>query len=72
MNIILVFHASCFIFVIHLKYTRLEYDDILDKSYISCQIGQYTINKKNISSSQNLSPTISQAANYCLLDIPSL
>lgn len=30
-----------------------HFDDILDKSYISCQIGQYTINKKNISSSQN-------------------
>lgn len=23
-----------------------HFDDILDKSYISCQIGQYTINKK--------------------------
>lgn len=44
-----------------------HFDDILDKSYISCQIGQYTINKKNISSSQNLSPTISQAANYACL-----
>lgn len=41
-----------------------HFDDILDKIYISCQIGQYTINKKNISSSQNLSPTISQA---CLI-----
>lgn len=30
-----------------------QFDDILDKSYISCEIGQYTINKKNISSSQN-------------------
>lgn len=23
-----------------------HFDDILDKSYISCQIGQYTINKR--------------------------
>lgn len=86
MNIILNFHKCTACIVSFLSsitnipgynMNAVHFDDILDmlkstRVTFYCQIGQYTIRTSARSSSRNLSPTFSNATNYCLLDISRL